>query len=85
MRILKIYDGDYPWDVRVAKMLRSFRERDHQVTLLARNPSGKPTRVQVEGTQVRRLPRTGALEPLLGFPAFFHPAWVASAWRAARS
>ncbi len=23
MRMLKLYDGDYPWDVRVDKMLRS--------------------------------------------------------------
>ena len=41
MRVLMIYDGDYPWDVRVEKMLGSFTQAGHRVTLLARNKAGR--------------------------------------------
>ena len=41
MRILKIYDGDYPWDVRVEKITQSLLGAGHEVRLLCRNLGGR--------------------------------------------
>ncbi len=84
MRILKIFDGDYPWDVRVEKTLRTLRARGHEVTLLCRNRAGRTRRETINGVEIRRLPHPGGLEPLTGFPAFFHPVWRYAARRTAR-
>ena len=84
MRILKIFDGDYPWDVRVEKILRSLARAGHEVVLLARNSRGDPHRERSEDATIRRLPRAGRLEPAVGFPAFFNPTWVREGLRAMR-
>ena len=84
MRILKLYDGDYPWDVRVEKMLRSVVAAEHEVTLLARNRHGLPrheTLADPAGVRMHRLPPGG----LSTFPFFANPIWVREALRAARA
>lgn len=84
MRLLKLYDGDYPWDVRVEKMLRSLVGAGHEVTLVARNGKGRPRRERAEGVEMRRLPSLGRAGRLLTFPAFVNPIWVRAALEAAR-
>lgn len=84
MRLLKLYDGDYPWDVRVEKMLRSLVGAGHAVTLVARNRKALPRREVHDGVALRRLPSLGRAGALLTFPAFANPVWAAVAWRAAR-
>ncbi len=84
MRILKIFDGDYPWDVRVEKFLHAFERAGHEVTLLARNRQKRPRRERLGGVEIRRLPHPGPLEPLIGMPFFFQPHWAAAAVAAAR-
>lgn len=85
MRILKIYDGDYPWDVRVEKMLRTLSTSGHEVTLLARNRQGRPRNEDIENVMIRRLPADGMSGALGSFPAFFHPAWVRAAGQVTRA
>jgi glycosyltransferase involved in cell wall biosynthesis len=85
MRILMIFDGDYPWDVRVEKSLRALGARGHEVTLVARNRQGRARIETLDGVTIRRLPRGGALGTLLTFPAFFSPLWAREAWRAAKA
>jgi glycosyltransferase involved in cell wall biosynthesis len=82
VRILKLYDGDYPWDVRVEKILRSLVNRGHEVTLLARNRQGRPRDEKLPGIAIRRLPGAGRLD--MTFPVFFNPVWVREAWATAR-
>lgn len=89
MRILKLYDGDYPWDVREEKILRALAGRGHEVTLLARNRQGRARRERLadEGIWIRRLPRGGRLERIVGLPLPVNPAWLLEglgALRAAR-
>jgi glycosyltransferase involved in cell wall biosynthesis len=84
MRLLKLYDGDYPWDVRVEKMLRTFHRAGHEVLLVARNLRGRARRDRVEGAEIRRLPHFGGRAGLLTFPAFANPLWVHAALSAAR-
>ena len=40
MTICKVWDADYPWDVRVEKVSRSLG-REHDVHLVARNGKRK--------------------------------------------
>lgn len=84
MRLLKLYDGDYPWDVRVEKMLRTLVGAGHEVTLVARNLRGRPRRERVDGAEMRRLPSFGGRAGLLTFPAFANPLWIHAARAAAR-
>jgi len=60
MRILKIYDGDYPWDVRVEKVAETLIAAGHSVRLLCRNRRRQP---------MRRLQKNTPLEAVLPGPA----------------
>src|SRR3954468_7297078 len=55
MRICKIWDGDYPWDVRVEKVALSLTEAGHEVHLVARNTHRRPIREKLAEAQVHRL------------------------------
>ena len=48
MRICKIWDADYPWDVRVEKVARSLTEAGHEVHLVARNNITSVTQLKGE-------------------------------------
>jgi glycosyltransferase involved in cell wall biosynthesis len=84
MRLLNLYDGDYPWDVRVEKMLRTFERAGYPVTLVARNRKGRARRERLGGTEILRLPSLGRIGAFLTFPAFANPMWAHAAWAAAR-
>ncbi len=89
MRICKVWDAEYPWDVRVEKVARSLTEAGHDVHLVARNRTRSPVEEQRAECRVYRL---APLAPALGsaanaasmFPAFFNPRWVAHILRTAR-
>src|SRR5262245_506108 len=74
MRILKIYDGDYPWDVRVEKVVATLLQAGHSVRLLCRNRARRPRRERLSaGLEIRRLP---GLPASLSFPFFLNPIWI---------
>jgi glycosyltransferase involved in cell wall biosynthesis len=79
MRILKVVDGEYPWDVRVEKLSLALTRADHEVHIVARNRDGRVLKERLaEGTVHRMAPWR-----LLGrrfdaasqFPAFLNPRW----------
>jgi len=74
MRILEIYDGDYPWDVRVEKVSHTLVSAGHTVRLLCRNRKRRPRIERLsDGLELRRLPGgPGALS----FPFFLNPVWA---------
>lgn len=80
LRILMVWDGDYPWDVRVEKVCTTLIASGHEVHLVCRNSLGKPRREDIGGIHVRRVfslgPRWPRLNALLTFPAFFSPIWL---------
>lgn len=84
MRILKIFDGDYPWDVRVEKVTRTLVGTGHAVHLVCRNKRGdRPRHERLDdGVEVTRVPAWGPAA--LSLPVFFSPLWVATALGAAR-
>lgn len=77
MRVLYVWDAEYPWDVRTEKVCMALTQNGHQVFVTARNLQGRPrTEVRPEGI-VQRLPAfPGMLRRWLSFPAFFNPFWL---------
>lgn len=89
MRICKIWDADYPWDVRVEKVARSLTEAGHEVHLLARNNARRATRERLPEALVHRLRPWPLLSQRVDaaamFPAFFNPRWLAAMLQTARA
>jgi glycosyltransferase involved in cell wall biosynthesis len=81
MIVCKVWDADYPWDVRVEKVCHSLMQK-HQVHLVCRNSQRRPIYEERDGLHIHRLPMVpkslGPLNRLLGFPVFFNPVWFFS-------
>ncbi len=80
MRILYVWDADYPWDVRTEKICSFLAGRGDEVAIAARNRGWLPvTEHRAEGV-VRRMPPWRwlgrSIDGLLSFPAFFNPRWI---------
>lgn len=77
MRVLYVWDADYPWDVRTEKVCLALVEGGHQVIIAARNLKASPrTESRPEGL-IERLPAGPAVgRRMLSFPAPFNPLWL---------
>src|ERR1700741_3616036 len=81
MMICKVWDADYPWDVRVEKVARSLTDAGHEVHLVARNRGRLSRYEQLPEAHVHRLrplPIGRRLDSATMFPAFFNPRWAAA-------
>lgn len=86
MRVLIVYDCEFPWDIRVEKIARSFGQHGHKVTVLARNLRNQPGRDSCEGINVCRMPSNNSkvIAGLMNITLFFNPLWLLAIWRHAR-
>lgn len=79
LRVVYIWDADYPWDVRVEKTCRTLTGAGHMVHLVARNKAWREEREARPEATVHRMPRWGIVgqrvDAQLSFPAFFSPRW----------
>lgn len=79
LRVVYVWDADYPWDIRTEKVCSALVRGGHDVHIVARNRKWSPLREQLpEGTVHRMRPWRAlgrALDTALGFPAFFSPRW----------
>lgn len=78
MRIGFVWDGNYPWDIRVEKICRSLVGHGHEVHLICRNSRREPREEIIDGMRVHRLPYlngSDSLNRLINFPLFFNPVW----------
>jgi glycosyltransferase involved in cell wall biosynthesis len=82
MRICKIWDADYPWDVRVEKVATSLAAAGHSVHLVCRNDGRRPTRELCGNFAIHRLPPlprvVGPVHKFWNFPYPANPAWIAA-------
>lgn len=80
MRILKVWDGEYPWDVRAEKVCQALTAAGHEVHMVARNRDGRVGREALPECTVHRLRPFRLLGRRLDaasqFPAFFNPRWI---------
>jgi glycosyltransferase involved in cell wall biosynthesis len=90
-KILHIWYADYPWDVRVEKIIAALNDAGMVVHLVARNIRNLPSREKVDGAEVHRLKwiRTWArvcrlVNVVSSLPAFLNPRWILHIYRVAR-
>lgn len=88
MKILVVWDGDYPWDVRVEKVCKTFLDHGDEVVLVSRNAKSRPRRENIDGLDVRRVfAFRGGLSrwnSIITFPFFLSPLWLYEIYKAAR-
>ena len=88
-RVLHIWYADYPWDVRVQKVIIGLTQAGWAVDVTARNKKSLSETEVVDGAMIHRLrplPFAGAsLDAALSIPAFVNPRWVRHIWRVARN
>jgi glycosyltransferase involved in cell wall biosynthesis len=81
LRIVYVWDADYPWDVRVEKICATLTSAGHDVHIVARNRGWRSTEERLPEATVHRMPPWRAVgqrvDGALGFPAFFSPRWRA--------
>ena len=79
LRILYVWDSEYPWDVRTEKTCLALTEAGHDVHLVARNRNRASLVDNLREATVHRMRPwrlVGArLDGVLAFPAFFNPRW----------
>jgi glycosyltransferase involved in cell wall biosynthesis len=89
MRVCKIWDADYPWDVRVEKVVDSLTAGGHAVDLVCRNQMRRASRETIGSLTIHRLPvlppALGACHGLWGLPHPLSPVWMAKIARTIRA
>lgn len=84
-----MFKEDYPWDVRVEKIVRALVRHGHDVVLVCRNLDRLPEREEGPGFLIRRLPPLRrwprVVRKLLNVPAWCNPLWLAVLWRNVRA
>jgi glycosyltransferase involved in cell wall biosynthesis len=89
MRILLIWDGEYPWDIRVSKVAQTLLAEGHEIHIVCRNRHALPRYELYQGLHIHRiaaLPRAMAwANGAFTFPAFFNPVWIIELIRTLRS
>jgi glycosyltransferase involved in cell wall biosynthesis len=85
---LYVWQGEYPWDVRVEKVARALTDAGYDTRIVARNRHCAPTTEPLpEGTVERLAPFpwiARSLDAALQLPAFANPRWVRHIARTAR-
>ncbi|HEV2179433.1 MAG TPA: glycosyltransferase family 4 protein [Gemmatimonadaceae bacterium] len=79
LRVVYLWDADYPWDVRTEKVCATLSSAGHDVHIVARNRAWRQlTERMPEGT-VHRMPPWRLVgrrvDTALGFPLFCSPRW----------
>jgi len=79
MIVGKIWDSEFPWDVRVEKVCDTLTAAGHEVHLVCRNRRREPVLESRPSVTIHRLaPLHGLLsrwDAALSFPAFVNPRW----------
>lgn len=78
MRIIKIWDSDYPWDIRVEKIIKTLSKKGHLVSLVCRNLKCMPTFEVMDNIRIFRLRwvMSKVLNHFISFPYFFNFLWL---------
>ena len=77
MKILYIWDADYPWDIRVEKICSSLNKHGHEIHIASRNLKKLKPYEYIDGLHVHRIKAfdNAKINYTASFPAFFSPLW----------
>jgi glycosyltransferase involved in cell wall biosynthesis len=82
MNICKIWDADYPWDIRVEKVASALAAAGHAVHLVCRNQARRERHEWNGSFMIHRLPALlssfARAHTLLNFPYPFNPVWISN-------
>jgi glycosyltransferase involved in cell wall biosynthesis len=88
LSICKVWDADYPWDIRVEKVSASLVAAGHTVHLVCRNAARRPRRETDGRFVIHRLPAIprvlGPAHAICNFPHPASPIWAQAIWRVVR-
>ena len=79
MNIMHVWDGDYPWDVRVEKINDTLVTEKHKVFIACRNQAMKKLFEYDRNVEIHRMPfikKSTIINSAIGFPFFFNPFWL---------
>jgi len=81
MTVCYVYQDQYPWDIRVEKIVNSISSNSIETFIVSRNRDELSTHEQLgENLYVNRLPKISnkIIRNICNFPAFFSPFWILS-------
>ena len=80
MKVLYLWDSEYPWDIRVEKTCDTLTQNEHEVHLVCRNKLRKPIKELYDNILIHRIPCLpkvfGKINNIFTFPIFFSPIWI---------
>lgn len=80
MNFCFVYKEDYPWDVRVEKIINTLCENQHNVHLVCRNKNQKETIEKFGAFDIYRLPIIKnfpkSIVSFFNYPLWFNPFWI---------
>lgn len=82
-KIVKIWKNDYPWDIRVEKMMNTLSEYGFEVHLVCRNINKLKKYEERNGIYIHRLYpfKIGIINAVYSLPIFFNPFWFSKLYR----
>ena len=79
LRVVYLWDADYPWDVRTEKVCATLSSAGHDVHIVARNRAWRQLAERMPEGTVHRMPPWRLVghrvDSVLGFPLFCSPRW----------
>lgn len=86
--ILVVYKEDYPWDVRVEKIILALSSFGKDVLVLSNNIGNRETESNGQSCRIFRIPAMAwmprRISNVFKLPIWFNPIWVFALWRILR-
>lgn len=78
MKVLYIWDADYPWDIRVDKITGSLANDGHDVHIVCRNLRRNVIECTLNGVHIHRLKymKSNRFNDIYSIPLPVNPAWL---------
>lgn len=83
MRIAKVWNNRYPWDVRVEKVTHALAADGHEVHLVCNDGVDREIASSIPGLRLHLTPslRHRIVQSLVTAPIFLNPFWLLTLWR----
>lgn len=89
MNVCFVYKEDYPWDVRVEKIINTLVDQGHKVDLVCQNRKQLAPHENEKKFTIHRLPRTASwpkpIQALINLALWFNPFWLYLIFKTAKA